>query len=838
MNTKWSFNGADVGGKGQLFQKGCNRSLTIPSITAEHAGSWKCQVGDDKTTCEIFVAHPKTTLSENFQDQLVKTGENAVFTSTMSSETGRFKVLKDSIEFGTTDKIAVKQEGCKITVSVLNWNVDDAGFYEIRTNGGSSFAELLVQKAAAAGSADNTFSGKGDVVFTCTLADEKTEGKWFKNGKAVGDTERVKPESDGAARTLTVKDSGAIDSAVYEFRAEGAPKPATGFSIALGGVTANLGAAQVAFVHGDALSYTTKVGASFSLSGGADVKANGADVAADGERYKAEGANLIVANAFAIDSATYSFGDASIAVNVLDVPGQPGAACFSELTDETCRLDWTPYTNDGGSPVLGYAIERKKAGNAAWVRVNPTLVTAHNYLVRRLVDGATYQLRVCAVNAVGAGEPSAATDSFTPLAAPANVTGIKVGATTDGSIQLKWNIPDEVGAAGIDGYKIEFQVLGGGLLTPDVFSVTEDGWKACMITGSIVAAADSDVVIKGLAVGKNHLFRVRSKNSAGFSSWAQCGPVNCAAQVEEPKVLLPRVLQKQVKVTLGDKLHLNIPVQGSPAPVITWSKFVKAPLPPMPEPEPVAEGEEPKPVVAPSPLPDIEEELPEYATVRNAKDASVIFIRNAERCDTGKYQVAVQVQDMVHTAIIDVAVVDIPSKPRKPQIVEVLGNSVQLKWDAPKDNGNCDIIGYTVEKRDKRSGPEGEWYIVYDKVRHQNCNVDELILGNDYQFRIKAINEVGLSEGVATKEFATIPKETITYVKPVYPEMNFDMKPEFTTGLNNRKIMLGYSGTITCALKGAPRPKLRWFRNKMEIIDNPKFKISWGQGLYFHFRLR
>ena len=105
-----------------------------------------------------------------------------------------------------------------------------------------------------------------------------------------------------------------------------------------------------------------------------------------------------------------------------------------------------------------------------------------------------------------------------------------------------------------------------------------------------------------------------------------------------------------------------------------------------------------------------------------------------------------------------------------------------------------------------------------------------MILGNDYQFRIKAINEVGHSDGVATKEFATIPKETITYVKPVYPEMNFDTKPEFTTGLNNRKIMVGYTGTITCSLKGAPRPKLRWYRNKMEIIDNPKYKISWGQG--------
>ena len=290
-------------------------------------------------------------------------------------------------------------------------------------------------------------------------------------------------------------------------------------------------------------------------------------------------------------------------------------------------------------------------------------------------------------------------------------------------------------------------------------------------------------------------------------------------------------MQKKIKITLGEKIHLNIPFQGSPAPKVSWKKFVAAPLPPMPEPEPVAEGEKPKPVVAPEPLPDIEEELPEYATVRNTADSSVVFIRNSERVDTGKYEISVQVEDLVATAVIDVAVVDIPSKPRKATIVEVIGTSVQLQWEAPKDNGNCDISGYAVEKRDKRSGTDGEWYIVYDKVRHCQCNVDDLILGNDYQFRIRAINEVGHSDGVATKEFATIPKETITYVKPVYPEMNFDAKPEFTMGLNNRKIMVGYTGTITCSLKGAPRPKLRWYRNKMEIIDNPKYKISWGQGV-------
>ena len=234
------------------------------------------------------------------------------------------------------------------------------------------------------------------------MADEKTEGKWFKNGKAVSESDRVAPSAEGANRVLTIKDTTDADSATYEFRAEGAPKPATAFSIGANGVTAALGAAQVAFAYdAESAGIRSKVGGSFSLTGGADVKVDGgADVPADGERYKADGASLIVANAFATDSAVYAFGDAKYNVSVLDAPGAPGAGCVSDLTDETCRLDWTPCQADGGAPVLGYIVERKKSGNASWVRINNDLITKHNYLVRRLVDGATYQLRVCAVNKV------------------------------------------------------------------------------------------------------------------------------------------------------------------------------------------------------------------------------------------------------------------------------------------------------------------------------------------------------------------------------------------------------------------------------------------------------
>ena len=137
-----------------------------------------------------------------------------------------------------------------------------------------------------------------------------------------------------------------------------------------------------------------------------------------------------------------------------------------------------------------------------------------------------------------------------------------------------------------------------------------------------------------------------------------------------------------------------------------------------------------------------------------------------------------------------------------------------MEWEAPKDDGNSEIFAYSVEKRDKRSGPDGQWFIVYEKIRHCKCSIDDLIVGNEFQFRVRAQNEVGISEGIATKEFAKIEKETLTYTKPEYKSRDISQPPSFTLPLNNRKLTVGYTGTISCSVRGHPKPKIRWFKNK------------------------
>lgn len=52
-----------------------------------------------------------------------------------------------------------------------------------------------------------------------------------------------------------------------------------------------------------------------------------------------------------------------------------------------------------------------------------------------------------------------------------------------------------------------------------------------------------------------------------------------------------------------------------------------------------------------------------------------------------------------------------------------------------------------------------EWFTVFEQYRRTNCIASDLIMGNEYVFRVFAINQVGLSdEACNTKDSAYIQK--------------------------------------------------------------------------------
>lgn len=83
----------------------------------------------------------------------------------------------------------------------------------------------------------------------------------------------------------------------------------------------------------------------------------------------------------------------------LDPPGKPEV---TNVTRTTVSLKWSSPLYDGGSPIVGYIIERKPytlTGEGRWLKCNYTNVTDNFYTVTALGEGEPYEFRVIAKNA-------------------------------------------------------------------------------------------------------------------------------------------------------------------------------------------------------------------------------------------------------------------------------------------------------------------------------------------------------------------------------------------------------------------------------------------------------
>ena len=89
-------------------------------------------------------------------------------------------------------------------------------------------------------------------------------------------------------------------------------------------------------------------------------------------------------------------------VVVLDKPGAPESFKVVAISEQTVDLRWQPPSDDGGSLISGYVIERRDPGRSMWHKDG----TAEDmeFVSIGLTEGQRYLFRVAAQNDVGVGE--------------------------------------------------------------------------------------------------------------------------------------------------------------------------------------------------------------------------------------------------------------------------------------------------------------------------------------------------------------------------------------------------------------------------------------------------
>ncbi|XP_028257862.1 myosin-binding protein C, cardiac-type isoform X4 [Parambassis ranga] len=849
VEVKWLKNGQELHPTGSkyIFESvGNMRYLTINHCSLADDAAYSCVVGEDKCTTELFVKEPPVTIVKNLEDQMVMKGERVELECEVSEEGASVKWEKDGVELTRDEsfKYRFKKDGCKHVLIINEATKEDCGHYKVKTNGGESMAELMVQEKELEvyqSIADLTVKAKDQAVFKCEVSDENVKGIWYKNGVEVKPDARINITHIGRIHKLTIDDVKPEDEGDYTFVPDG-----HAFNL-----SAKLNFLEVKIdyvprqdppkIHLDCMGRTTdstiivvagnKLRLDVPITGdpaptviwtkgekriatnslkASSVKPEGEETAGRTTTWTAKNGEVVtegdgrvhvettkghciftIEGAERQDEGCYSVvvrnpageDTADINVKVVDVPDPPQTPTILSVGEDSCVVQWEPPAFNGGEPIIGYVLERKKLKSYRWMRLNFDPYPGTTYEARRMIEGVPYEMRVYAVNGIGMSRHSPASQPFVPVAPTSEPIGLSVSDVSDTTITLKWRQPERIGSAELEGYGVEYCKEGTDEWIPAMQGLTDR----------------TSMVIKDLTTGDKLQFRVRAYNMAGPSAPATLAqPVTIREIMQRPKIWLPRNLRQTLMKKVGDTVNIVIPFQGKPRPKVTWSK----------------EGE----VLNPT-----------FASVRNSEVDTILFIRKTERKHSGKYDLQVQIENVEDTASVTLQIVDLPGPSQGLKIADVWGFNVALEWKPPKDNGNCEITGYTIQKADKKTM---EWFTVYEQYRRTNCVVSDLIMGNEYLFRVFAINLVGLSpEPCTTKDSVYIQKTGIIYKPPSYKDHDFSEAPKFTHPLVNRSIIAGYSATLSCSVRGIPKPKVTWYKNKMDITNEPKFRMLSKQGV-------
>lgn len=92
---------------------------------------------------------------------------------------------------------------------------------------------------------------------------------------------------------------------------------------------------------------------------------------------------------------------------------------------------------------------------------------------------------------------------------------------------------------------------------------------------------------------------------------------------------------------------------------------------------------------------------------------------------------------------------DVPGPPASAKFLEVFATSIKLSWEPPLKDGGSPITSYTI---DKRETSRANWAQVCSKFKGEalEFNVERLIEGREYQFRIRAENNWGVGDALVT----------------------------------------------------------------------------------------
>lgn len=177
------------------------------------------------------------------------------------------------------------------------------------------------------------------------------------------------------------------------------------------------------------------------------------------------------------------------------VPGAPTTPTTAFTVDGLLTVNWRAPVDNGGSAITSYKLQRLI--NSQWSTIREGI--ALEAKLTREAPGTSYSLRVIAVNAIGEGAASAIAVTSVPFAkssAPRNLTADST--SQNNRVVFKWDAPENTGGATVSSYRLEYSTNG-------------TSWMGLVVTSSLGATMSSP------PKGATYTYRVFATTPAGLS---------------------------------------------------------------------------------------------------------------------------------------------------------------------------------------------------------------------------------------------------------------------------------------------------------------------------------